>query len=260
MEHSEILLICIATFGASVLTFFSGFGLGTILMPVMALFLPVPIAIAVTAVVHFLNKIFKLLFLWWHVDMRILIMFGFPAMLAAVPGAMLLDYLSRLDILASYMAFGGEHNILPVKVAAGVLLILFAAAEQSSFLKLDTLKRYGLVLGGVFSGFFGGLSGHQGALRSVFLARSNLSEKSFIATNAAIAALVDAMRLLVYGLAFDMTIVQMMSPLVTSAIASSFLGVFLAARFLAKVTIRSIQQLVAAMMYVFGVLLIVGLI
>ncbi|OGA86871.1 MAG: hypothetical protein A2Z90_01050 [Burkholderiales bacterium GWA2_64_37] len=41
------------------LTLFSGFGLGTVLVPVFALFFPVPLAIAATAAVHFANNIFK---------------------------------------------------------------------------------------------------------------------------------------------------------------------------------------------------------
>jgi acyl-CoA reductase-like NAD-dependent aldehyde dehydrogenase len=39
-----------------------------------------------------------------------------------------------------------------------------------------------LPVGGLLSGFFGGLSGHQGALRSVFLLRAGLTKESFIAT------------------------------------------------------------------------------
>ena len=54
-------------------------------------------------------------------------------------------------------------------------------------------------LGGVISGFFGGLSGHQGLFRSAFLVKSGLSKNSFIATGVGIAVLVDITRLSVYG-------------------------------------------------------------
>ena len=56
----DILVIALTAFLASGLTLFSGFGLGTLLMPVVALFFPVEVAIAVTALVHFANNIFKL--------------------------------------------------------------------------------------------------------------------------------------------------------------------------------------------------------
>ena len=55
----SVILICAVALAASCLTFFSGFGLGTILMPVFAIFFPLEIAIALTAVVHFLNNIFR---------------------------------------------------------------------------------------------------------------------------------------------------------------------------------------------------------
>ena len=56
----EIILLCLAAFLASLLTFFSGFGLGTILMPVFALFFPLEMAIALTGVVHLLSNLFKM--------------------------------------------------------------------------------------------------------------------------------------------------------------------------------------------------------
>ena len=56
----EYLAVCAAALVSSGLTLFSGFGLGTLLMPVFALFFPVEIAIGLTAIVHFLNNLFKL--------------------------------------------------------------------------------------------------------------------------------------------------------------------------------------------------------
>ena len=41
---------------------YSGFGLGTLLMPVFALFFPVPVAVASTAVVHLASNLFRLAF------------------------------------------------------------------------------------------------------------------------------------------------------------------------------------------------------
>ena len=66
----ETILICLVAFIAAALTLFSGFGLGTILMPVVAIFFPVPIAVAVTAIVHLLSSLFKLALLWRRVNVR----------------------------------------------------------------------------------------------------------------------------------------------------------------------------------------------
>ena len=55
----EILIISILAFFISILTFFSGFGLGTLLTPVFLIFFPPEFAITATGIVHLLNNIFK---------------------------------------------------------------------------------------------------------------------------------------------------------------------------------------------------------
>lgn len=229
-------------------------------MPVIAIFLPVPIAVAITALVHFLNKAFKLLFLWRYVDIKVLVQFGVPAVVAAVPGAFLLSGLSELPPLAEYNLADNTYYIAPVKLIAGVLLIVFASAEQWPFLKNHNLRKLGLPLGGVLSGFFGGLTGHQGAFRSVFLVQSGFSEQGFVATNAAVAALVDFIRICIYGLTFERAALEEHSTLIWAAGIASFLGVYIANEALKKVTMISIQRLIGGMMYILGALLCFGLI
>ena len=256
----ETLLICIVAFAAAGLTLFSGFGLGTILMPVTAIFFPVPVAVAITAVVHLLNNLFKLALLWRRVSVRVLLIFGIPAAVAAIPGALLLDYLSGMEPLARYTLAGSDYAVMPVKLAAGVLLIVFATAELLPFLNRVSEHHLGLPSGGVLSGFFGGLSGHQGAFRSAFLLKAGLGKEAFIATNAAIAALVDSSRILVYGATFESTLLKEQGGLIVFATLSAFFGVFLGARLLKKVTLSFIRKLVAVMLYLLGGLLCAGII
>lgn len=256
----ELILISLAAFFAAGLTLFSGFGLGTILMPVAAIFFPVPVAVAITAVVHLFNSLFKLGLLWRNVDRRVLLTFGAPALLAAIPGALLLDYLSILEPIFRYQWAGHEYAVTPVKLATGILLIVFATAELIPFLNRLTDHHLGLSAGGILSGFFGGLSGHQGAFRSAFLIRAGLGKDTFVATNAAIAALVDTSRIVIYGLTFDLALIEAQSTLILMATIAAFLGVFLGTQLLAKVTIGFIQKLVAVMLYLLGVLLCIGVI
>ena len=68
---SPLIIIALVSFSASLLTFFSGFGLGTLLMPVMALYFPLPVAIAATAVVHFANNIFKAFLLFKLINKKV---------------------------------------------------------------------------------------------------------------------------------------------------------------------------------------------
>lgn len=76
----EIILVSLVALLASMLTFFSGFGLGTILMPFIAIFVPLEIAVAITAVVHFANNLFKIGLVYKNIDYAILRSFGITAL------------------------------------------------------------------------------------------------------------------------------------------------------------------------------------
>jgi len=83
------LLICLTVFLVSGLTLFSGFGLGTVPMPAFALFFPLPVAIAATAVVHLANNLFKLALVGRDADWGVVWRFTLPVALAAIAGAFL---------------------------------------------------------------------------------------------------------------------------------------------------------------------------
>ncbi|HAZ09253.1 MAG TPA: hypothetical protein DCZ01_12205 [Elusimicrobia bacterium] len=256
----KYLLICLASFLTSGLTLFSGFGLGTLLTPVFAIFFPVEAAVGLTAVVHFLNNLFKLALLGKHADRAVVLRFGIPAILAAFVGARALVWLAHLPALASYAAFGRTFDVLPVKLAIGLLMIAFAFIEiVPAFEKLAFDKRY-LPMGGVLSGFFGGLSGNQGALRSAFLIRCGLSKEGFIATGVVIACLVDVTRLGVYATKFSVVDVGANAGLLTAATLSAFAGAWGGNRLLHKITIRAVQWAVAVMLFVIAVGLVTGVI
>ncbi len=57
---SALFAVCAAALVASLLTFYSGFSLGTILTPIMAIYFLIETAVAMTALVHFANNLFKL--------------------------------------------------------------------------------------------------------------------------------------------------------------------------------------------------------
>src|SRR5512142_1070008 len=99
-------VICLCAFVVSGLTLFSGFGLGTLLLPVMALFFPIDAAIALTAVVHCLNNLLNFALLGRHADKATVLRFGLPAILAALAGARLLLWLSHLQPLLAYQFLG----------------------------------------------------------------------------------------------------------------------------------------------------------
>ena len=129
----DYFIICLVAFLTSILTFFSGFGLGTILMPVFALFFPTELAIALTGVVHFFNNIFKLFLVGNKADKSVLIRFGIPAIIAAFLGAWLLLNITDLPSLYTYQIGNKTFEITPVKLIISVLLIAFSVIELLPF-------------------------------------------------------------------------------------------------------------------------------
>lgn len=249
---------------AAGLTLYSGFGLGTLLLPVFALFFPAEMAVVATAMVHGANNVFKVSLLGRKADRDVVLKFGLPAIAAAVLGALALGWVaqfgSSLTIEVNDEAY---FEITPVKLVIGLLMIGFALFELVPRFRLLEFDRRYLPLGGVLSGFFGGLSGHQGALRSAFLAKTGLTTERFVASNAAIGFLVDLTRISVYVALFTAAGGHVSDfsgwSLVMTGAVSAFCGVLLGKRFLHKVTMASVQTLVGILLFGFGVALVTGL-
>lgn len=242
------LVICAVALAASGLTFFSGFGLGTLLLPAFSLFFPVPEAVALTAVVHSLNGLFKLALVGRKADRTVVLRFGLPAIAASFAGAWALLWLAGIPPVLTYGAFGRSWAVMPVKLVIGFLLLAFAAIEVVPRFSAMSFGPRWLPLGGVLSGFFGGLSGMQGALRSAFLVRAGLSKEEFIGTGAVIACLIDVSRMGVYFKSSFRGDGRLDYPLLAAAVLSAFAGAALGSRFITKMTMKGVQSIVAAML------------
>lgn len=256
----DYIIICIVAFLVSGLTLFSGFGLGTMLLPAFALFFHIDIAIALTAVVHLLNNIFKLGLLGKFADKSVVLRFGIPAILAAYLGAKLLVALSDLTPLYTYQLMEREFQIMPVKLVIASLMIIFALFEALPALSRISFSKKMLPVGGILSGFFGGLSGHQGALRSAFLLRVGLTKEAFIATGIVIACIIDVSRLFVYSDRFSSLNLQENYMLLIAATLSAFLGAYIGRRLLKKMTMTFVQITVSVLLFLIAVGLGMGII
>lgn len=261
----EYILIALVAFGTAMLTFFSGFGLGTILMPVFALFFPLDVAIGLTAIVHLSNNLFKIVLVRKDINLNVALLFGIPAAAFAFLGAVTLNALNSDIVLAEYSLMGKDFIISPINLVIAVLLMLFAIVELSKKLSNFSLPKKFLPFGGVLSGFFGGLSGHQGALRTMFLLKSGLSKESFIATGIAAAVLIDISRLTVYGTSFIGDHFSSISDnrsliMIIVAVLSAFIGSILGRKLLKKVTLRSVQIIVGVLIFAFALFLGLGII
>jgi len=165
-------------------TLFSGFGLGTVLMPVFALFFPLEIAIAATAFVHLANNLFKAAIVGKLAKWNVVLKFAIPAAIASAVGAYLLGKISNFPPLLQYSIQGHEFRITFIGMAIGLIIVASSLFELiPRFSKLSFQSNY-IPIGGVLSGFFGGISGNQGILRSAFLIKAGLNKEEFIGTSA----------------------------------------------------------------------------
>lgn len=160
----------------------------------------------------------------------------------------------------------GSHEALitPIKATIAVLMFFFALFELLPYLNQLRFDRKYLMLGGFLSGFFGGLSGHQGALRAAFLTKTDLDAKAFVGTNAMIGFLVDAVRIGIY--AFSMLLLgsiqwqnQIDFALIGTGVIAAFFGVMWGQRYLQKITMSTIKWITGVLLIAIAFLLGLGI-
>ena len=247
-------LIVSAALAASLLTLISGFGLGTLLLPVFAIFFPLELALSMTAVVHLLNELFKGTLLWRSIDWRVVLRFGVPGILGAWLGASSFIYFEGLP----YLYPGVNNPVSATQVVIGLLMALFAVIELLPATAKWAVPPRFLVPGGLLSGFLGGLSGHQGALRSIFLLRYGMSKDAFIATGVAIACLVDVTRIPIYLREMPLGLLSERGPLLLATTLAAFFGAWLGKRLIPKITLRGVQLVVGGLMLAIAAALLAG--
>ena len=255
-----MVLIGLTAFFASILTFFSGFGLGSLLLPVYAIFFPIEIAVGATAVVHFSNNLVKLSLIGKSGHWKTLKSFGITAFLFAFLGSFTLLWFSGFKNFFEYHALGKTFAVPIQNFLIGILMVIFVLFEEfGGELSPKLLKN--LPLGGAVSGFFGGFSGHQGALRSMFLIRLGLSKEQFIATGIWIAVMVDIARLSIYQEFFGNmeTGAYILWPLIVGVV-SAIAGAMLGRQLLKKVTLGLVNKIVAFGILIIAVLLMLGVV
>ena len=256
----DFVIIGLVAFIASGLTLYSGFGLGTVLLPAFALFFPAPAAVAATGVVHLLNNIFKGGLVGRDAHWPTVWRFGLPAIPGAIAGALVLSALSAAPAF-HFQAFGREFEPSLAGVVIGAAMIVFAILELMPWFQALAAPPKLIPIGGLLTGFVGGLTGQQGALRSMFLFKSRLAAAKYIATGTLIAILIDVSRLPTYAASFaENTLAFSGRPgaLIAVGTVCAFAGAWLGARYMNKATIGIVRALVVTFMLLIGVALMTG--
>ncbi|GGH72686.1 sulfite exporter TauE/SafE family protein [Phaeocystidibacter marisrubri] len=253
----EFVLICFVAFAASWLTLISGFGLGTLLLPTFILFFSPLEAVAMTAIVHFLNNVFKFSLLFKQVNRYVALWFGVSGIVGAAVGAWVSTNVEKS--IAYTSPLDGISEVSWFSFLVGLLMIVFALQELLLGKVGFAFSKKAMVPGGVLSGFFGGLTGHQGALRSMFLLKSGLTAQAYVATGTAIALMVDLTRIPIYLGRISKGGIDKHTLLIASATLFAFIGAFIGKRMIEKITYTTVQWVVGVLMIVVGLLLLLGL-
>jgi uncharacterized protein len=203
---------------AGALAAVTGFGIGSLLTPLLALQVDTHLAVAAISVPHVVGTAVRFWLLSGGVDRKVFWNFGLTSAAGGLTGALLQGWASNRWLT---MLFGG--------------LLLFAAVSEFTGLA-GKMRFKGQVawIAGAVSGLLGGLVGNQGGLRSAALLGFDLSKQSFVATATAVGLVVDGARMPVY-LATQFREIMTMWVAIALATVGVVLGTLVGSRVLARI-------------------------
>lgn len=178
----EIFYIGLLTLLASVVGTITGFGTSTVMIPVLVMFLPPVETIFLVAIIHWFGNIWKIALFRKGFNPKLIALFGVTGLAASYFGASVSLGTEKEILLRLLGLFLGGY--------AAFLLLQYKFKVRAG--NLTALS------GGALSGFFAGMFGIGGAIRSMALSAFDLPKEMYIATAGAIGLMVDATRIITY--------------------------------------------------------------
>lgn len=238
----QTILLSLLTFTAALVGTVSGFGISSIMIPVMTIFYPLPTVLLFVALIHFSGDLWKMLFFRTGINWRIILGFGIPG------------------IALSYLGASLTLNVAPEsleRLLGGFLLayvvFLFLKRKWSV-----PRTRMTAVAGGSLSGLFAGLFGVGGAVRGAFLAAYDLPKETYIFVSGAIAIFIDTTRIIRY-LTGGMGLPQDLALLLVLLVPLSLLGAWVAKKIVDRVPQEYFRLVIAAMLGLMGIMYLLNL-
>jgi uncharacterized membrane protein YfcA len=217
----------------------TGFGIGSLLTPILALQVDTRLAVAAVSIPHVIGTALRFWLLKGGVDRRVLWSFGLTSAAGGLTGAALQGWLGNrwLDVV-----FGS--------------LLLYVAASQATGLA-QRMRFRGVVawIAGALSGLLGGLVGNQGGIRSAAMLGFDLPKHTFIATATAIGLFVDGARMPIY-LATQGTEILALWRWIVFASAGVCVGTVLGSRTLARIPEEWFKLVLAVVLALLGALML----
>lgn len=236
---TQAILLCLLTLFASLLGTATGFGTSTLMVPVLALFVPLPVTLLFVGLIHLCGDVWKILLFRTGFNWRLVLGFGLSGIIASYIGASLAL---------------GTHDF-PVKRILGIFLVFYVIylfLQRNWSLPKTNLSA---IAGGSLSGLFAGFFGVGGAVRGAFLTAFDLPKKTYICTSGIIALFIDITRVSKYIAGGTLLGTELFYTLL-ACIPISFLGAFAAKKFLDRLPQESFRLFVGIFLGLIGIKLI----
>jgi uncharacterized membrane protein YfcA len=220
----------------------AGFGIGSILTPVVALRLGLAQAVAVVSLPHFAATVLRAWRLREDVSREVLLRFGIASAVGGLTGAVLHEKL----------------NGSALGVVFGCLLVFAGAMGVTGLSKKLRFGHRTAWIAGIASGAFGGLVGNQGGIRSAALLGFDIEREAFVATGTAVGVVVDLARLPVY-LAKEGDAILAAWLLVIGATIGVLVGTVVGERLLRRIPENAFRAVVSTIILALGIAVLAGL-
>ena len=232
-------LLFLASILAGAIAALAGFGIGSILTPLLALSVGTKEAVIAVSIPHLVATAIRFWMLRRNIDVQVLKNFGISSAAGGLLGALL-----------------GSHFTSPIlSYILGALLIFAGLTGLTGISRKMRFGRKAAWLGGSVSGLLGGLVGNQGGIRSAALLGFNLESKTFVATATAIALIVDGARMPVYFFTSPDT-VHRLALWIALMVAGASIGTLAGGRVLARLPEIYFRRLVSLLILSLGIVMV----
>jgi uncharacterized membrane protein YfcA len=233
-------LIVVVAAIAGAIASVAGFGIGSLLTPLVGLQVDIKVAVAVVSIPHLIGTALRYWMLHKHVDWRVLWSFGLTSAAGGLVGAYLGTFLASPLLTA----------------VLGVLLVFAGVTGVTGMASRMRFSGWMAWLAGAVSGVFGGLVGNQGGIRSAALMGFDIRKEAFVATATAVGLLVDGARIPVYLLTQGSDIADAW-PYVSAATVGVVVGTLAGERLLRRIPEETFRQVISGIILILGVTLLI---
>ena len=240
MPHSlfNALVFLVAVLGGAVAAL-SGFGIGSLLTPLLATTMTMKAAVAAVSIPHFVATAVRLWGLRKHVDRRVLIHFGICSAAGGLAGALL----------------QARANSPVLTAIFGVLLLFAGLSGLAGWMDRMRFRRGTAWVAGVLSGLFGGLVGNQGGIRSAALMSFQMQKESLVATATATGIIIDFARMPVYIATQPQALISA-RVYIALALVGCLVGTFWGVRYLERIPAARYKQMLSLFICALGVYMV----